>query len=86
MTVTEREHMYSRKETKWALEAGRFVKNAGYPSKVGAIKMIRDENIANILYSVDDVKRYYDLYGSLPAALRGKATQRKASITNQVER
>ena len=82
MAVAEREHMRSRKETKRTLEAQEFVKNTGYLSRVEAIQVIRDGNIANILYSVDDVKRYYKVYEPLPSKLRGKVTQRKASKSN----
>ena len=44
LTVAEKEYMYIRKERRKALQAGEFVKNAGFPSKIEAIKMKRWEH------------------------------------------
>ena len=33
LTVAEKEHMYTRKERRKALQAGEFVKNTGFPPK-----------------------------------------------------
>ena len=85
LTVVEKEHMYTRNERRKALQAGEFVMNAGFPSKVEAIKMIRDGNIENIPHSVQDIKAFYDIYGPLPSVIRGKTIDKLARTTNQID-
>ena len=77
LTVEEKEHMYTRKEIKHALQAKEFIKNAGYPSRNEAIHLIRDGNINNVPVGVDDVNRYYDIYGPMVEQVRGKSTTKK---------
>ena len=85
MTVSEREHMYTRKERRKAIEAGEFIKNAGFPSQGEAIAMARDGNLKNFPHDANDIKRHFEIYGDSPAYLRGKMTDRKASTTNQID-
>ena len=85
MTVAEREHLYTRKERERTLKAGEFVKNAGFPSRVEAIQMMRNGNIEGIPHTVSKVKAFYDIYGPLPTELRGKATNKKSSTTNHID-
>jgi hypothetical protein len=82
MTVEEREHMYTRKEKRRALEAKDFIKNAGYPSRNEAIHMVRDGNINNMPISVNDINNYYDIYGPMVEVVRGKTTKRAARTTD----
>ena len=77
MTAEEREHMYTRKEVRRALQAKEFIKNAGYPSRNEAVHLVRDGNINNVPVSVKDVATYYDIYGPMVEAVRGKTTNKK---------
>ena len=86
MTVAEREHLYTRRERRKAIETRDFIKNAGYPSEREAVAMARDGNLKNLPYEAVDIKRHYDIYGPSPAYLRGKTTNRKVSSSvNQVD-
>jgi hypothetical protein len=86
LTVEEKEHMYTRKEVKRAQQARDFIRNAGYPSRNEAIHLIRDGNINNVPVGVEDVNRYYDIYGPMVAAVRGKSTNKKVSfVGNEVD-
>jgi hypothetical protein len=78
MTVAERESLYTRKEVRKALEAAEFLRSLGYPSEKEAIKLVRKGNVHNIPYSVDDVRRLYDIYGAQVPALRGSTTKKRA--------
>jgi hypothetical protein len=82
MTLEEREHMYTRKEVKRALKAEEFVKNAGYPSQAEAVSMVRDGNINNMPVNVVDVNTYYDIYGPVVEAVRGKSNKKKVSFAH----
>jgi hypothetical protein len=80
MTVEEREResMYTRKEVRRALEAGEFLKSMGYPTEQEAINIVQSGNILNIPYSVEDVKRFFDVCGTQAVGLRGETTKKKA--------
>ena len=47
--------------------------------------MIRDWNIENIPPSVQDIKAFYDIYGPLPTVMRGKAVDKMARTTKQID-
>ena len=47
--------------------------------------MIRDGNIQNIPHSVQDIKAFYDIYGPLPLVIRGKAIDKLARTSNQID-
>ena len=72
------EHMYTKKEVSRAIEAGEFIKNAGYPSRGEAIHLARDGNIMDMPQTAKDIDTYYNIYGDPVAAIRGKATEDKA--------
>jgi hypothetical protein len=76
MTAVERESMYSRKEVRKALEAGEFTRSLGYPSEKEAVEIVRNGNVTNILYCVDDIWRFFDIYGQQIPALHGKMTNK----------
>jgi Reverse transcriptase (RNA-dependent DNA polymerase). len=78
--VEEREHMHTRKEINRALEAKEFIKNAGYPSRAEAIHLIRDGNLNKVPLGVEDVNRYYNIYGPMPEMVRGKSTNKKVKF------
>jgi hypothetical protein len=44
--------------------------------------MIRDGNINNVPVNVVDVNTYYDIYGPVVQAVRGKTTKRKVSFAH----
>jgi hypothetical protein len=74
----ERESLYSRKQVRWALEAGEYLRALGYPSMQDAINLVRDGNVRNVPYGVEDVRRFFDIHGAQIPALRGKTTRRHA--------
>ena len=82
IAVSEREHLYTRKERQTAIEAGEFIKNAGFPSQGEAIAMTRDGNLKNFPHDANDIKRHFEIYRNSPAYLRVKMMDRKASTTN----
>jgi hypothetical protein len=75
MTTEDRERMYTRKQVREVLEAGEFLKALGYPTQKEAINFVRDGNVINIPHSVDDVKRFFDIYGLQVPAIRGKTVR-----------
>jgi hypothetical protein len=85
-TVEERESLYSRKQVRNALEAGEYLRALGYPSLKDAVNIVRDGNIRNVPYGVEDVRRFYDIYGGQVASLRGKTTKRHHSIATMEDR
>jgi len=77
MTADEREHLYTKKEVKRALEAKEFIKNAGYPSLKEAVHLAQDGNIIGMPQTATDITRYYDIYGPPVEAIRGMTTNKK---------
>jgi len=75
MTVEQREAMFNKAMVKSAKEAGQFIKNAGYPSEQAAINLVRSGNIMNVPVEVQDIKNYFEIYGTPIAAIRGRTTQ-----------
>jgi len=75
-TVEERESLYSRKQVRRALEAGECLRALGFPSLQDAVNLVRDGNVMNVPYGVEDVRRFFDIYGAQIPALRGKTTKR----------
>lgn len=59
MNAEEREHLYTRKEVRKALEVKEFLRKAGYPSEKEAVHLARDGNIVGMRESVDDVRRFF---------------------------
>ena len=74
MTTEEREAMFNKAMVKSAKEAGKFIKNAGYPLEQAAINLVRSGNIMNVPIEVQDVKNYFEVYGTPIAAIRGRTT------------
>ena len=77
MTTKEREGLFEKTVVKKAKQAGTFIKNAGYPSEQAAINLIRSGNINNAPIDVQDIKNYYEIYGTPIATIRGRTTQDK---------
>jgi len=80
-TVEERESLYSRKQVRRALDAGECLRALGYPSLQDAVNIVKDGNVRNVPYGVEDVRRFFDIYGAQVPALRGKTTRRHAKGT-----
>jgi len=57
-TVEERESMDTRKQVCKALEAGECLRALGYPSLQDAINLVRDGNVRNVPYGVEDFVNY----------------------------
>jgi len=85
-TVEERESLYSCKQVRRALEAGEYLRALGYPSLQDVIKIVRDGNVRNIPNGVEDVRRFFDIYGAQIPALRGKTTKKHAKGANMEDR
>jgi hypothetical protein len=85
-TVEERESLYSCKQLRKALEAGEYLRALGYPSMNDAINIVRDGNVRNIPYGVEDVRRFFDIYGAQIPALRGKTTKRHPNVSTMEDR
>jgi len=81
MTAADRERMYTRKEVHRSLEAGEFLRALGYPTEKEALNFLRDGNVTNIPFTVDEVKRFYDIYGPQVAGIRGRTTHKHAVRT-----
>jgi hypothetical protein len=62
LTVAEMERLYASKDIRWALEAGEFLRAMGYLTEEEAVCMIKAVNVANVPYSLDNIKRFYDIY------------------------
>jgi len=77
MTTQERDALFDKATVKRAQEAGVFVRNAGYPSEQVAINLVRSGNINNVPIDVQDVKNFFEIYGTPVAAIRGKTTEDK---------
>ena len=76
-TVFEKEQELTTKELKLARLAREFIRNAGYPSIGEAVAMVRDGNVQNLPFSVQDIKNCFEVYGPSPAFAKGKMTYRK---------
>ena len=61
IAVSEREHLYMRKERKRAIEAGEFIKNAGFPSQGEVIAMARDRNLKKFPHNANNIKRHFEI-------------------------
>ena len=59
------------------------MRNAGYSTEQVAINLVRGGNINNVPFDVQDVKNYFEIYGTPVAAIRGKTTE-NMSITGRV--
>jgi len=75
-TVEERESLYTCKQVRKALKAGECLRALGYPSLQDAINLVKDGNVRNVPYGVEDVHRFFDIYGAQIPALRGKTTKK----------
>jgi len=77
MTTSQREALFDKTTVKRAQEAGAFVRSAGFPSEKTAIDLVRGGNINNVPINVQDVKNYFEIYGTPVAALRGRTVENK---------
>eukprot|EP00557_Chaetoceros_sp_GSL56_P005694 CAMPEP_0176500028 /NCGR_PEP_ID=MMETSP0200_2-20121128/13286_1 /TAXON_ID=947934 /ORGANISM="Chaetoceros sp., Strain GSL56" /LENGTH=1532 /DNA_ID=CAMNT_0017898575 /DNA_START=170 /DNA_END=4768 /DNA_ORIENTATION=+ len=85
VTTKEKEHLYTKKQVQKARDAREFLKRAGYPSEREAIHMVRDGNIENVPVSVEDIKNSFDIYGPPVEMIRGKMTNKKAPMRDDVD-
>ena len=79
MTKEERESMFTKKQVRAAQMAGEFIRNAGFPSETEAIKMVRDGNLKDLPVEVNDVKSYFEIYGSPIESVKGKPLPERTS-------
>ncbi len=78
MTEDEREHLYTKKEVKIALEAKELIKNVRYPSLKEAVHLAQDGNIVGMPQTAN-ITRNCDIYGPPVEASRGMTTNKKVS-------
>jgi hypothetical protein len=78
MTVTEKVGLYTNKDVRKALEASEFLKALGYPSEREAITIVQDGNALNVPHCIEDIKRFFDIYGAQIPSLRGKTMKNHA--------
>jgi hypothetical protein len=69
---------YTKREVERAERAMDFVRQAGYPSEKEAIHLANDGNILGLDLTGDDIRRGFEIFGRPAAAIRGKATKKKA--------
>ena len=75
MTTAEREQLFDKSTVKRAQEAGQFIRSAGFPSEQTAINLVRSGNINNLPIEVQDIRNFFEIYGTPIPAIRGKTTQ-----------
>jgi hypothetical protein len=73
-TAAENASVYTKAQVAKAEAVRDLLRNFGYPSQSEAVKLITDGNVAKIPYTVQDVKRCYDIYGPPAEFVRGKKT------------
>ena len=59
-----------------ALETGEFLKALGYPTERKPLGIVSHGNILNIPHGVEDVKRFFSIYGDQIPGIRGKTTKK----------
>lgn len=84
MTFQEREGLYTKKEVGKVRQAGEFLCTVGYPSEKEAIHLIRDGNLVSVPYSIEDICRYYTMFGPQVEAVRGKMAKQHAESAERV--
>jgi len=83
LTAEQKEEMYTKREVRKALEAGEFLKALGYPTLKEALNIVRDGNVRNVPHTVEDVRRFFTIYGPQVPGIRGRTT--KARLNNMAE-
>jgi len=83
MTVEEHEKLKMHRQVHKALEAGEFFKALSYPSEQEAIRLVQDGNLTNVPFSMDNVRRFFDMYGVQILSLRGKTTKKHVIPSTQ---
>ena len=84
MTTQEQEALFDKTTVKRAQEAGVFVRNAGYPSEQVEINLVRSRNINNVPFDVQDVKKFFEIYGTPVAAFRGRPPRIRVSLVETI--
>ena len=85
MRTDEREHMYTRREKRKALEAKHIIKDTRYPTETESVSMIWNGIIKGTPYTVTDVKAFYDIYEPPLPYLRGRMTSIKSKSRLDVD-
>ena len=83
--LNDRERLYTSKEVKRAKEAGEFIRKCGYPSENEALHLVMDGNIAEVDITTNDIRRYFEIYGPIPAYVRGKTTKPNKILRSEVQ-
>jgi len=72
MTAKDREQLFDKGMVKRAQEADNFIRSAEFPSEQTTINLVRSGNINNMPIEVQDVRNFFEIYGTPIAAIRGK--------------
>ena len=78
-TAAENESRYTKPEIKNARKVRGLLRSLGYPSQEEAIRIINSGAITKIPFTVQDIKRSYEIYGPPTEYVRGKKTAKKVS-------
>ena len=76
-TVEANKRLFSNRQAKNADKVGPLLATLSYPSKRDLILMIRKRMIKDCPVTVNDVKRYYQIYGNSEGAVKGKTVRRR---------
>ena len=76
-TVEANKKLYSKRQVKNADKVEVLMAALAYPSRKDLIMMIRNRLIDNCPITVNDVKRYYEIYGNSEGAIKGKTKRKK---------
>ena len=80
VTSQETDLPCTKAEVLRAKQAYQLISASGYPSVNEVIGLIEDGNISGLPgITRADIRRAYELYGPLPAYVRGKMTSKKVS-------
>jgi hypothetical protein len=79
-TVASNEKQYHRREVDSAKKAGRVYALLNRPDRRVFEKILSSNQLINCPVTVEDAKRYFEIYGSDVATLRGKTAKKKGLI------
>ena len=76
-TVEQNKKLYSKRQVKKAEKVKELIEAMGYPSRRDLIMMITERIIKDCPVTVNDVKRYFEIYGNNEGLVKGKTTRKR---------
>ena len=77
VTVEAKKKLYTNRQVAKADKVNALIASLGYPGETELLRAIRNRTIANCPVTVDDVKRYFDIYTKNEGAVKGKTKRKK---------